>query len=407
MSVDIKKPTVFFCTNCVYPSSSAVNLDFDVKMICTGCQVSSEKTDIDWQKRKLMLLDIIKEHEGKNNLNYDCIIPVSGGKDSYFQTHVIKNELKLNPLLVTYNANNWTKTGLENLHNMREKFDVDHIFFTPSIKTLRKLNIIGMTMMGDMNWHAHMGIRTYPIQTAVRYNIPLMFWGEHGRSDVGGMFSYHDFFEFTYRSFFEHDCRGYSLNDAIAEGKKNNITLKPSQLDPWKYPSDEEIEKVGVRGLYISNFFHWDANQHGRMMIEKYGFKESEEPFERTYRRMSNLDDMHENGIHDYMKFIKFGYGRCSDHSSKDIRSGKITREQGIAEIKLRDHLKPTDLTRWLDYVGWTEQKFDSLADTFRDPRVWWIKEGQWWKDNIWGEPSSYGRVNLEKDKWNKFYIES
>ena len=142
-------------------------------------------------------------------------------------------------------------------------------------------------------------------------------------------------------------------------------------------------------------------------MIEKYGFKESEEPFERTYRRMSNLDDMHENGIHDYMKFIKFGYGRCSDHSSKDIRSGKLTREQGIAEIKLRDHLKPKDLTRWLDYVGWTEQQFDSLADTFRDPRVWWIKEDQWWKDNIWGEPSSYGRVNLEKDKWNKFYVES
>ena len=80
---------------------------------------------------------------------------------------------------------------------------------------------------------------------------------------------------------------------------------------------------------------------------------------------MSNLDDMHENGIHDYMKFIKFGYGRCSDHSSKDIRSGKITREQGITEVKSRDHIKPKDLNRWLDYVGWTEQQFDYLVDTF------------------------------------------
>ena len=406
MSVNNKKPEVFFCNNCVYPSSSAVNLDFNEKMMCTGCQVVSEKKDIDWQKRKLVLLNIIKEYAGKNNSSYDCIIPVSGGKDSYFQIHLITKELKLNPLLVTYNANNYTKTGLDNLHNMREQFDVDHIFFTPSINVLKKLNIIGMTMMGDMNWHAHMGIRTYPIQTAVRYNIPLMFWGEHGRSDVGGMFSHHDFFEFTYRSFFEHDCRGYSLEDSIKEGKKNGINLRLNQLDPWKYPSDEEIDKVGVRGLFISNFFHWDANHHGRMMIEKYGFKESKEPFQRTYRRMSNLDDMHENGIHDYMKFIKFGYGRCSDHSSKDIRSGKLTREQGIAEVKSRDHIKPKDLNRWLEYVGWTEQQFDSLADTFRDPRVWWIKNGQWWKHNLWGESSSYGLVKLDKDKWSKFYNE-
>ena len=226
MSDNIKKPKVFFCSNCVYPSSSAVSLDFDSKMICTGCQIVSEKTDIDWQKRKSLLIDLLKEYEGKYNSNYDCIIPVSGGKDSYFQTHIITKELKLNPLLVTYNANNYTKTGLENLKNMRERFNVDHIFFTPSVSTLIKLNIIGMTMMGDMNWHAHMGIRTYPIQTAVRYNIPLMFWGEHGRSDVGGMFSHHDFFEFTYRSFFEHDCRGYSLEDAINEGKKNGISFR-------------------------------------------------------------------------------------------------------------------------------------------------------------------------------------
>ena len=121
---------------------------------------------------------------------------------------------------------------------------------------------------------------------------------------------------------------------------------------------------------------------------------------------MSNLDDIHENGIHDYMKFIKFGYGRCTDHASKDIRSGKLTRDQAISEVRKRDHIKSNDLDRWLDYVGWTEKQFDCIADTFRDPRVWWIKNGEWWKDNIWGEPSSYGSVNLDKDKWRKYYIE-
>ena len=405
MSDKVKKPKVYFCSKCMYPSSSAVSLNFDENMVCTGCQVGLEKVEIDWDKRKSMLLELVKQYKNKDS-KYDCIIPVSGGKDSYFQTHLVTKELKLNPLLVTYNGNNYTQTGLKNVQNMREIFDVDHIFFTPSVKTLIKLNILGMKLMGDMNWHAHVGIRTYPIQTAVRYNIPLMFWGEHGRSDVGGMFSHNDFIEFTYRHFFEHGCRGYSWKDAMIEGKKLGIEFNSNQLNPFKFPSDEEIDKVGVRGLYISNFFYWDANLHGQMMIEKYNFKVSEQPFERTYRRMSNLDDMHENGIHDYMKFVKFGYGRCTDHTSKDIRAGKLNRDQAILEVKKRDHIKSKDLVRWLNYVGWTEEQFDRVADTFRDPRVWWIKKGEWWKDNVWGEPSSYGPVNLDKNKLEKYYVE-
>ena len=122
---------------------------------------------------------------------------------------------------------------------------------------------------------------------------------------------------------------------------------------------------------------------------------------------MSNLDDIHENGIHDYMKFIKFGYGRCSDHSLKDIRSGKLSRDEGIKEIRMRDHIKPRDLERWLKYVNWTEDQLDIVADSFRYPRVWWIKDGERWKDNLWGQPSSYGVVKLPKDKWYKFYIET
>ena len=102
---------------------------------------------------------------------------------------------------------------------------------------------------------------------------------------------------------------------------------------------------------------------------------------------MSNLDDMHENGIHDYMKFIKFGYGRATDHVCKDIRAKKMTRDEGVAIVRQRDHIKSKDLHRWLQYVGWTEEEFDKVADTFRDPRVWWKdKEGNWIKDHIWGK---------------------
>jgi hypothetical protein len=153
------------------------------------------------------------------------------------------------------------------------------------------------------------------------------------------------------------------------------------------YPSDEEIERVGVRGIYISNFFKWKPMNTEKLMQEKYGFLPAEEPFERTYRTTSNLDDMHENGIHDYMKYIKFGYGRATDHVCKDIRAGILNRDTAIEIVRKMDPIKSKDLQRWLNYVDWTEEKFDAVADSFRDPRVWWkTEDGQWLKDNLWDE---------------------
>jgi len=130
-------------------------------------------------------------------------------------------------------------------------------------------------------------------------------------------------------------------------------------------------------------------------VMEKYGFEISPEPFDRTYRRMSNLDDMHENGVHDYLKYIKFGYGRCTDHVCKDIRAGRMTREEGIELVRKYDHVKPRDLYRWLDYVGMTGEDFERIADTFRDPRVWRRENEVWVKDSIWDEPSHAGAGRL------------
>ena len=139
--------------------------------------------------------------------------------------------------------------------------------------------------------------------------------------------------------------------------------------------------------------------------MEKYDWKPAEKPFERTYRTMSNLDDRYENGIHDLMKFIKFGYGRASDHASKDIRTGYMTRDEGIEMVKKYDSVVSSDLYYWLDYVDMSEEEFWSIADTFRDPRVWWIEDGKWYKDNIWGSVESYGEVHLNKKDQEKYKL--
>ena len=233
--------------------------------------------------------------------------------------------------------------------------------------------------MGDMNWHAHVGITTLPVRVAADLKVPLLIWGEHGYLDLCGQFSMDDFPEMAYRDRLEHFARGYEWNYMVGlEG------LRAQDLIPYQYPSDTVLHQQGIRGVYLGNYIYWEANKHIELVTKRYGFEVSHEPFERTYRTMSNLDDMHENGIHDYLKFIKFGYGRCTDHVCKDIRAGLLTREEGIKRVQQMDHIKPKDLYRWLEYVGMTEGEFDAIADTFRDPRVWEKKDGSWVKDSLW-----------------------
>jgi N-acetyl sugar amidotransferase len=370
-----------YCTRCVLPSISPTPATFDENGVCSACRVAAQVQNVDWNRGKEMFSELVEEHRSADGSNYDCIVPVSGGKDSYYQVHVVTQEYGLKPLLVTYHGNNYLPEGERNLHRMREVFDCDHIIFRPSTDVLIKMNRLCFRLMGDMNWHAHCGIFTYPIQIAVQHQIPLIVWGEHGFMDLAGMFSYSDFVEFTAKTRLEHALRGYDWFDMIEETEG----LTAHDLLWARYPSDDDIDRVGVRGVYISNFFPWDANEHAELVQRLYGWEPAEQPFDRTYRRISNLDDMHENGIHDYLKFVKFGYGRATDHASKDIRAGRMTREEGVEMVRRYDHVKSKDLYRWLDYVGMTEEEFDTIADGFRDPRVWSrASDGSWSKQNIW-----------------------
>lgn len=389
---------VQYCTRCVYPNVAATPLTFDENGVCSGCRVAVQKQNVNWRERWQMFKTLVDEYRSPGD--YDIVIPVSGGKDSYYQAHIAVKELGLNPLLVTYHGNNYLPEGEYNLNRMRDVFRCDHVIVRPSVHALIKLNRIGFKLQGDMNWHAHCGIFTVPIQIAVRYRVPLMLWGEHGFMDLGGMYSYNDFVEFTGKFRLEHALRGYDWKDFTDDGLeqlgrpdlKEGLTAK--DLLWAHYPTDEEIDTIGVRGIYLSNYVNWEANEHVKLVMERYAWRLALLPFERTYRTFSNLDDMHENGIHDYLKFVKFGYGRASDHACKDIRAGLMTREQGIEMVQKYDHVKPRrDLERWLHYVSMKEESFDGICDSFRDRRIWRIEHGQWVKDNIWGKASAYGPV--------------
>jgi N-acetyl sugar amidotransferase len=388
-----------YCKKCVYPFAT-VNLNVDDDGVCSACKSSESFSELDpgfWEHREKKFKKLISRYLKNNESNYDCLIPVSGGKDSFYQTHLMAKEYGLKPLLMTYHGNNFLPEGDFNRELMRHSFDADHIVWGPSVEVLKKLNRLTFKMMGDMNWQNHCGIATSPIQIAVKFKIPLIIWGETNW-DISGMYDPDDFVEFSARVRHEHDLRGYEWYDMIKhEGLREKDML-------WaKYPSDEDILDVGVRGLYIGNFFQWDPNRQTKLVQEKYGWKAAEKPFERTYRTMSNLDDRYENGIHDLMKFVKFGYGRASDHASKDIRTGYMTREEGIEMVKKYDAVVSSDLYYWLEYVGMSEDEFWNIADTFRDPRIWWIENNEWYKNNIWGGASSYGPVHLSEKQIEDF----
>lgn len=372
----ILPPKQSYCSRCCYPLIAATPVHFDQEQVCSGCRTKEEQAKIDWSAREKLFAALCDEY--RNDKTYDCLIPVSGGKDSFFQIHTVK-QYGMNPLLVCYNENNETEVGKRNLQRMKDVFGCDYINFTPSIEVLKKLNRVGFRKMGDCDMHSHMGINAFPTQIAVKYGIPLIIWGEHGFMDLGGMHSFKDMVEYTTRYRKEHLLHGYEWTDFLGE---EGLTERDLQ---WaKYPSDAEIERIDIRGVFISNYFGWNQNRQSKLMQELYGFELNPGPMDRTYKRDSNLNNMHD-GVHDYLKYIKFGYGRCTDHVCRDIRNGDLTRAEGIELIRQYDHVVPSDLTRWLDYTGLTRTEFEETADRFRDPRVWVCNEyGQWMKDAIW-----------------------
>lgn len=387
-----------YCQRCVYPAIAAhLEIQGGICSACRTAEQMSNITDEDWVRRQAQFGDLVSSIRAKSSNTYDCLIPVSGGKDSYYQTHIMTKKYGLKPLLVTYHGNNFLPVGDENRDRMRQVFDADHLVFGPSVRTLKKLNRVGFKLMGDMNWHAHCGIFTYPVQIAKQLKIPLVIWGE-AFWDISGMFNPNDFVEFSARNRHEHELRGYEWSDLVGLEE-----LEERDLLWAKYPSDEEILEVGIRGIAIGNYFKWDPNKNTNLIRDLYGWKASEQEFQRTYRKMSNLDDRYENGAHDFLKFIKFGYGRGSDHSSKDIRLGYMSRDEGIDMVRKYDHVVPDDLSYWLKYVEMDETEFWKIADTFRHPDVWWIEKGKWWKETIWGTSEPYGEVYLSSEEQEKF----
>lgn len=353
-----------YCKKCLFPETKP-DLHFTDEDVCSAC-VASESKDkgIDWNQREKDFNTIIKKFRLKNDeIGYDCLIPVSGGKDSTYQAYFMKEVYGMNPLCVCFETTKVTELGQINLDNI-SKMGIDVIHFKKNHNAYRSMVKEGFKRVGDEMWPNHIGIFTIPINIATKFKIPLIIWGENPQQEYGGPLESIEKNKLTRRWLEEFGgLLGNRIQDMIGV---DGLTSK--ELTPYFYPSDEELAETGITSLFLGHYFFWDARKQLEV-IKSRGFKVKEDgPVEGTYTNYENLDEeMH--GLHDYLKFVKYGFGRATDHACIDIRNKRLSRAEGLKLIKKYDGKYPhLSIDAFIKYSGMSKEEIDTIIDSYTNP---------------------------------------
>ncbi|WP_041674223.1 N-acetyl sugar amidotransferase [Sulfuricella denitrificans] len=332
-------------------------VEFDEMGICTACRSSEEKMHIDWTVREKQLRTILEEAKAKSGNGYDCVLPISGGKDSFFQAHVLVKVYGLKPLAVTFNQNWVSETGFYNLQRCLEVFDLDHLQFTPARSLVNRLAKKSLDAIGDACWHCHSGVGAFPLQVATRFKIPLLVWGE-SISENAGRASY--------------SCPGVKfdrdyftkVSAKLTAQEMTSAELSARDLHPFELPSYEEIEKTGVWGIHLGDYMFWDDERQTEWIREVYGWRETE--MEGAYKGYKSAECIMA-GVHDFTCYLKRGFGRSTGQASVDVRNGLLTRKEGFELIRHHDQERPEALDYYLKITGLSEAEF---YDVMREKKL-------------------------------------
>jgi N-acetyl sugar amidotransferase len=343
------------------------DLFIDEEGICNACRSYELRSEVDWDLRKQELTKLLDRYRSKNNSQWDCIVPVSGGKDSTYQV-VRMLQLGMNPLCVTATTCDLTEIGRKNIENIKN-LGVDYMEFSPNPVVRHKLNRIGLTQVGDISWPEHVGIFTIPVRAAVQFGVPLIVWGENSQNEYGGPAAAAKDQVLTRRWLEEFGgLLGLRVSDLVGlEG----ITAK--DLIPYTYPSDEDLKRVGATGLFLGYYLPWDGYANA-LLAQAHGFTTYHTTVEGSIVNYENLDN-HQTGIHDYFKFLKFGFARATDIACLHIRRGRITREDGLELVKQHDGKFPhsylgKSLEAILSPLDLSVDEFVRICDRFTNKKL-------------------------------------
>lgn len=344
-----------YCVRCCLPNSEE-GTSFDEMGMCPSCQSSEQKMHINWAEQEKGLRIILADAKRRAK-GYEILVPISGGKDSAFQLHVLKKVYGMKILACTFSHNWFSETGKFNLWNILEKINVDHILFTPNRELVNRIARESLYQIGDACWHCHSGVGAFPLQVAVKYKVPLIVWGE-SLAERDGRATYKNPVKYDREYFTKVSARKYPEEMA---NERSGLTLK--DMLPFELPSQEEIEAAGVSGIHLGDYLFWDEQRQTEFLKREYGWRE--DYVEGTYKGYKSVECVMP-GVHDYCKFVKRGFGRTTDHASDDVRMGLMTREEAFEMIKKLDGERPDALDEYLRITGFTEEEFHRVLEAQR-----------------------------------------
>jgi N-acetyl sugar amidotransferase len=277
-------------------------------------------------------------------------------------------QLGLNPLCVTATTCDLTPIGRKNIENLK-RIGVDYVEMSPNPRVRAKLNRIGLTQVGDISWPEHVSIFTVPVRAAVQFGVPLIVWGENSQNEYGGPAAATENNVLNRRWLEEFGgLLGLRVSDLVGlEG------IEARQLIPYTYPSDEELSRVGVTGIFLGYYLPWDGLANA-LISQAHGFTTYDRTVEGSMVNYENLDN-HVHGIHDYFKFLKFGFGRATDLACMHVRRGRISREDAIDIVRMHDGRFPAaylgkNLPDILEPLDMTVDEFKAVCDRFTNKKL-------------------------------------
>ncbi len=368
------KKKINFCKICCYSDTHPLGLVINNNGVCTGCKIHQEKFEINWSDKYEKLKKIIKQYKSNKNI-YDCVVPVSGGLDSYYIVEQV-TKLGLKPLLVNYNKYFNTPLGIKNLSHLKTIFDLDLLTLNVNPNSIKKISKFTLVNYGNIYWHIIAGQTVFPIKIAIKYKIPLIIWGAHQGVEQVGMYSHHNEVEMSrfYRK--NHDLFGVEAENLI----ENSNSINEEDIYEFLYPDDHTINKIGIRGIYLSNYIKWDPKSQHELMIKKYRYNTKK--FSRTFDTYDHVDCVNYMNLHDLLKLVKHGYSKVTDHVTREIRHKRLNKYSGLNLIKKYEKGRVENLDLFCKWLNIEQDGLDYIIDSFRNNIFWKRIDINKWKFN-------------------------
>ena len=358
-----------FCTNCIMPDTRP-GITFNEKGVCIACQNNERKKNMDWNARMEELKLLCDKYRRKAAGHYDCIIAVSGGKDSHYQVHIMKEVMNMNPLLITVeDFFTMTEAGKHNLQNISEAFGCNMISFKPNRRAAKVISRYMFEKYGRPLWYVDRLLYTVPLYYAAALNIPLLVYGENVSYEYGGV----------------DDEETYSAREQVFNGVAPGVDLQElvdagvpmDELTYLEAPSRELLDKLDP--IYMSYFIEWNGIKNYEF-AKRRGFKDLTHEWDRT-NHIENFNQIDSYGylLNAWMKFPKYGHAYATDYAARWVRYGLLTREEAVKLAEERDHkVDPKIVEDFCNFTGMTIKEFYEALDKLYNKDIF--------EQNSWGQ---------------------